>query len=153
MFRKMYNVMRKINDPSVARCIVDVSLKNEFLVDYPFFHSHQYYGERTAMADYSYTFKDRHYPKISIAPVQLSNSSLCSEYNTTNCSLKFGLGLQAALFEVPQKNDYTVLSFAGTQPFGGRTLNNVYTDLCQILHGPETTYLAAVGILSELPRL
>lgn len=152
MFRKMYNVMRKINDPSLARCIVDVSLKNEFLVDYPFSHSHQYYGERTAMADYSYTFKDRHCPKISIVPIQLSNSSLCSEYNTTNCSLKFGLGLQAALFEVPQKNDFTVLSFAGTQPFGGRTLNNVYTDLCQILHGPETTYLAAVGILSELAK-
>lgn len=152
MFRKMYNVMRKINDPSVARCIVDVSLKNEFLVDYPFPHSHQYYGERTAMADYSYTFSARHYPKIPIAPVKLHNSALCSEYNTANCSLIFGLGLQAALFEVPQKNDFTVLSFAGTQPFGGRTLNNVFTDLCQIQHGPETTYLAAVGILSELAK-
>ena len=153
MFRKMYNAMLKINDPSIARCISDISLKNDYLINYPFRHNSQFYGERAAMADYSYSFKAKFYPKIQIAHVQLIDSLLCSQYKESDCSLKFGLGLQAAIFEVPKKHDYTVLSFAGTQPFGGRTVNNIYTDLCQIFHGPETTYLAAVGILSEVARV
>jgi hypothetical protein len=150
MFRKMYNAMNSLNRSSFVRSLVDASIRNRSLINRP---RNSYYGERAAMADYSYSFKTKFDPQIRIAPVDLGSNMLRSEYDAKNCSLKFGLGLQAALFESPHKPTYTVLSFAGTQPFGGRTLINVFKDLCQIIYRRETTYLAAVGILSEVTKV
>lgn len=150
MFRKMYNSMNKINSSTVANNIIDAALRNDVLLRV---HHYPYYGKRAAMADYSYSFKTKYTPQIHIAPVGLDGNMLKTEYNENDCSLKFGLGLQAALFETPIEPGDIVLSFAGTQLFGGRTANNVFTDLCQIMHGPETTYLAAVGILNEVTKI
>lgn len=150
MFRKMYNAMNSLNRSSFMKSLVDASLRNRSLIDRP---HNSYFGERVAMADYSYSFKTKFDPQIRIAPIDLKGNMLRSEYDAKDCSLRLGLGLQAALFELPHKPTDTVLSFAGTQPFGGRTLCNAFTDLCQIAYGPETTYLAAVGILSEVAKV
>lgn len=152
MFRKMYNSMLKIGDPAIAKILLEMTLIDETLLKYPFPHNYQYYGERVAMADYSYSFKTKYYPKIQITPVDLGSSILKSEYNDKNCSLEFGLGFHAALFGIAKKPSDTVLSFAGTKPLSGRGPNNLYTDICQIMHGPETTYLAAVGVLNEVAK-
>lgn len=149
-FHKMYNAMNSLNRSTFVRSLVDASIRNRSLIKRP--HS-SYFGERAAMADYSYSFKKKYDPQIRIAPVDLGGNMLFSEYDANKCGLKFGLGLQAALFELPHRPSDIVLSFAGTQPFGGRTISNVFTDLCQITYGPETTYLAAVGILSEVTKV
>lgn len=150
MFRKMYNAMQSVGDNTIAKSILEVSLRNHTALDG---HSYHYYGERVAMADYSYSFKTKHCPRVLIEPVELGNSILIANYNSNNCSIKLGLGQQMALFKTPEKNGNIVLSFAGTQMFGGRSLNNFYTDICQITHGPETNYLAAVGVLSEVAKV
>lgn len=150
MFRKMYNAMNSLNRATFVKVLIDASLRNRELIYEP--HD-SYFGERAAMADYSYSFESKYDPRVRIAPVDVGSNMLRSEYDAKKCSLKFGLGLQAALFELPDRHNETVLSFAGTQPLGGRTMSNVFTDLCQIVYGPETTYLAAVGILNEVKKV
>ena len=149
MFRKMYNAMQSVGENTIAKSIIEVSLRNHTALEC---HSYHYYGERVAMADYSYSFKTKHCPRVLIEPVDLGKSMLIANYNSNNCSIKLGLGQQMALFKTPDIKGNTVLSFAGTQMLGGRSVNNYFTDICQITHGPETSYLAAVGVLSEVAK-
>lgn len=149
MFRKMYNAIQSVGENTIAKSILEVSLRNNTEMER---HNYHYYGERVAMADYSYSFKTKHYPSVMIEPVELCNSILNANYNNNNCSIKLGLGQQMALFKTPDRKGNIVLSFAGTQKLGGRSFNNYYTDICQITHGPETSYLAAVGVLSEVAK-
>lgn len=108
-------------------------------------------GKIIACADYPYTFSSKYNKAVQIKPVQVSGQ-LKSVYDNRDCSIKLGLGEQAALFEMcGDVVDRVILSFAGTEfkptRRGG---HNIVTDVAQILFGPETTYLAAVGLLNDV---
>lgn len=108
-------------------------------------------GEGVAEADYSYSFHTPHQKVVQIKPV-ITKGNLQKFYNPMNCSIHLGLGEQAALFTPSNTiKSGIVLSFAGTEfKSTKRGAHNLVTDAAQILFGPETTYLAAVGLLKEV---
>lgn len=104
-----------------------------------------------AMADYSYTFCPKYKKQVKIKHVPNVSGLLSQSYKTSNCGIDLGLGLRGALFAIPQFGDTVVLSFAGTEKaLSNRKLHNVVTDIFQLYYGPETTYMAAVGLLKDV---
>ena len=104
-----------------------------------------------AMADYSYTFWPKYKKQLKIKHVPNVSGLLNQSYKTSNCGIDLGMGLRGALFAVPEFDDTVVLSFAGTEKaLSNRQIHNVVTDIFQLYFGPETTYMAAVGLLKDL---
>lgn len=104
-----------------------------------------------AMADYSYTFFPKYKKQVKINHVPNVSGLLSQSYKNSNCGIDLGMGLRGALFAVPEFDDAVILSFAGTEKaLSNRKLHNVVTDIFQLYYGPETTYMAAVGLLKDI---
>lgn len=148
MYNRMNGAIRMKNRTNVVSSVI-----NSMLGKYPkgpFPPCSPFECQGTAMADYSYLFQSID-PKVEcIKPVKLDRYFLNTIYKS-DCSIDLGLGMQAALFSLPTFSDRVVLSFAGTETsFSKRAFHNVITDFAQIYFGPETTYMAAVGLLKDI---
>ena len=104
-------------------------------------------------ADYPYKFRTS-ISKLVIKNINVTSPYLANIYNVHNCALTFNqsIGISAALFE-NTNNHEICLSFAGTR-FSSFIIGvqNLKTDLVQILFGPDATYAAAVGLLDEVQK-
>lgn len=150
MFNRMNGAIRMKNQTNVVSSVL-----NSMLGKYPkgpFPPCSPFECQGTAMADYSYHFQQIDPKVVQIKPVKLGSCLLNTIYQS-DCSIELGLGMQAALFSLPSYYDKLVLSFAGTEfSLSKRGFHNVITDIAQLYYGPETTYMAAVGLLKEVKR-
>lgn len=155
LFGKLYRAMMTKNQLSLADSVIKAFIGGNMLYPKECFQR-KGAGIDVAVADYSYTFNPPCPPydrDVTIRPVAVGGY-LGRLYNQTNCSLILGKGEQAALFEIcNDTRDRVVLSFAGTEfKLTRRGVHNMVTDAAQILFGPETTYLASVGLLLDVAR-
>ena len=148
MYNRMNGAIRMKNKTNVVSSVI-----NSMLGKYPkgpFPPCSPFERQGTAMADYSYHFQSIDPKVVRIKPVKLDCYFLNTIYKS-DCSIDLGLGMQAALFSLPTFSDRVVLSFAGTETsFSKRAFHNVVTDIAQLYFGPETTYMAAVGLLQDI---
>ena len=148
MYNRMNGAIRMKNQTNVV-----TSVLNSLLGKYPkgpFPPCSPFECQGIAMADYSYHFQQIDPKVVQIKPVKLGTCLLNTIYQS-DCSIELGLGMQAALFSLPSYYDKVVLSFAGTEfSLSKRAFHNVITDIAQLYLGPETTYMAAVGLLKEV---
>lgn len=148
MYNRMNGAIRMKNQTNVVSSVI-----NSMLGKYPqgpFPPCSPFESQGTAMADYSYHFQSIDPKVVRIKPVKLDRYFLNTIYKS-DCSIDLGLGMQAALFSLPTFSDRVVLSFAGTETsFSKRAFHNMITDFAQIYFGPETTYMAAVGLLKDI---
>ena len=151
LFGKMYGAMKEKNKLHIATAIINGLIGGNETYS-PCLFKNNGIGEEIAAADYPYTFVCEGKKPIKIEPVVV-HGNLPLVYNAHDCSIKLGLGEQAALFRFDGDKDRVILSFAGTEmKLTTRGFHNVMTDVAQILYGPETTYLAAVGLLLDVRR-
>lgn len=151
LFGKMYSAMKEKNKLHIATTILNGLVGGNSTYP-PCLFKKKGAGEEIAAADYPYTFACEGKKPIKIEPVVV-HGNLQKVYSTCDCSIKLGLGEQAALFKMDGREDLVILSYAGTEPrLSTRRFHNLMTDVAQIFYGPETTYLAAVGLLLELRR-
>lgn len=149
LYKRLIGVIRMKNGTDLIGRLLNAFLHKNLRGPFP--PCNDFTNKGTAMADYPYTFQPAHSKSLRILPISL-NGSLIARYDVNDCSLMLGKGEQAALFSLGDEyQDRTILSFAGTDfHFTTRMLHNVVTDVSQILFGPETTYLAAVGLLKDV---
>lgn len=153
LFGKLYRAMMTKNKLSLSDAIVKAFIGGNRVYPKECFQRRGA-GICVAAADYPYTFNPQTPPyeiDVTIRPVTVGGY-LGQFYNQANCSLVLGKGEQAALFEIcNDMKDRVILSFAGTEfKLTRRGVHNIVTDAAQILFGPETTYLAAVGLLLDV---
>lgn len=155
LFGKLYSAMMTKNKLSLAEALIQAFIGGNTVYSK---ESFQWFGAGigVAAADYPYSFNPPNPPyekQVNIRPVAVSGY-LRRFYNPTDCSLILGKGEQVALFEIcGDEKDRVILSFAGTEfKLTRRGAHNIVTDVAQILFGPETTYLAAVGLLLDVAR-
>ena len=147
MYNRMNGAIRQKNDTKVVTSLLNALLGKREQKTYG---RCGFVNKGAAMADYSYTFSPSHKKKVSIKHIPTVRGLLSPFYNK-NCGIDLGMGLRAALFMVPEFNDTVVLSFAGTaKGLSTRKFHNVVTDISQLFFGPETTYMAATGLLKDI---
>ncbi len=150
LFGKMYGAMLMKNRLHIPTAIIRGFFGGNSVVPCSLLQS-KGAGDGAAAADYPYKFASVHQKVVQIKPVAVKGK-LQYVYDPADCSIKLGLGEQAALFTIPNAQQKgVVLSFAGTEfKLTKRGVHNMVTDAAQILFGPETTYLAAVGLLKDV---
>ena len=153
LFGKLYRAMVAKNQLSLADAVIKAFIGGNILYPKKCFQRRDA-GLGVVAADYPYSFNPPSPPynrNVIIRSVTV-NGYLGRVYNQANCSLILGKGEQAALFEIcNDTKDRVILSFAGTEfKLTRRGVHNIVTDAAQILFGPETTYLAAVGLLLDV---
>lgn len=150
LFGKMYGAMLMKNRLNIPTAIIRGFFGGNSVVPCSLLQS-KGAGDGAAAADYPYKFASVHQKVVQIKPVAVKGK-LQYVYDPADCSIKLGLGEQAALFTIPNAQQKgVVLSFAGTEfKLTKRGVHNMVTDAAQILFGPETTYLAAVGLLKDV---
>lgn len=148
MYNRMNGVIRQKNETKLISSLLKALLGKR---------ERETYGRcgfdniGAAMADYSYTFCPKYKKLVKIKHVPNVSGLLSQNYDTINCSINLGMGLRGALFAVPAFGDTVVLSFAGTEKaISNRKFHNAVTDIFQLYYGPETTYMAAVGLLKDI---
>lgn len=149
LYKRLIGFIRMKNGSDIIGRLINALLHKSPQGSFP--TCEDFTNKGTAMADYPYTFQTAHSRSLRIRPIAL-NGQLVAHYNRNDCSLVLGKGEQAALFSLSDEyQDRTILSFAGTDfHFTKRMVHNIITDVSQILFGPETSYMAAVGLLNDV---
>lgn len=108
-----------------------------------------------AFADYAYGRNTGVTPNVDIQPLTFKQADLANIYDTSTKFLKLedAFGLKVAVFCYGTKK---CVSFAGTRlDFTGIkksvvSMQNILTDVIQIVYKPTPAYMAAVGIVDAL---
>ena len=127
LFGKMYSAMKEKNKLHIATTILNGLVGGNATYP-PCLFKKKGAGEEIAAADYPYTFACEGKKPIKIEPVVV-HGNLQKVYSTCDCSIKLGLGEQAALFKMDGREDLVILSYAGTEPrLSTRRFHNLMTD-------------------------